>query len=1765
MALSWISGYNNINYLNQMIKSVEDTLSNDYNDLDNIPIIKIISSTSNPQNIWELKEGMYLIDGIVYVDNNTSYEVSNLFVSMTARLENGKYVLSAFIPFFKGLYEYILKSNSTEYEEHQIVILATHERMLTRYNETPYEPNGDYNPATKKYVDDKANEIITELDNIGVNKETITSLKEENRIRDIKLQALLSETSDRNISISEDTRYFDMPLSIDDGIVTINEMIGDTLVNVCDQEESVAITKSYTIENENHIALQGEYDGSCKPVVYGNTLVNHNADWNGNLQTGIETSASGAEDVVVEGTKGQEVSVVVEGNTVLNHALSKTSAVVSSIESNMFSAYYTVYTNVTMPRLDETVVLDGTNNDSYTINGRIKVFDNTNTNLVYGEIYTLIVDILSLPENTKLHWYIMFTDNTYQYSGTVNAASAVGKYITNITISEENKEKTFERFALYIPILDEGIATIQNPILLKGDHTTNPKYVNSNNGNYVDLTVANDMSSVVEIEGRTMVNVCDQKDPIAITKSYTVENSGNHIPLQGEYDGKCRPVIQGNTMVNLLNNKWAGVLTDVRNELTLNSTISSSNKLNGRLKYIDFIRQLEKDKVYTIVVDITSITENTKLLCYWLGHDTSLIQYGIFSRNTTGRHIVSFTKNHSESGRLGIYLEYNETEQKIATIKNVMLFEGDLTQTPELIPTEYIEGLKSSFEDGLIPEPIFTNIEGGIVNSASQVVQSATEICNGNFYTLRMEVTENTLNSMLIWELTPTYEQSRLSVLPGETGIFTYVVETPGSTINNTVWQSASVGDGTSVATKEGSATVKNLIILEGDWTHLTEKDWNNLGKYKVEYKVTGKNMLPNSEGWVHGQLLTDGALSVYEVYATISISTENFIPVHKGVTYTINFPSNYDVAYHLWDKSYTHLSDSNWLPSNINTFTPDKDGYIKITGRLKGSMTSLQPTNPEDIDTSFTIQLEEGTEATEYEPYKEYTKTFYLNSPLLEGDTIEDINGVATHVKRYGKAVLDGSEKMSIIDLNTTTYTNTVLFKIRNIINNAMHGARVICDKLRTLDSWVEDTQGLAIGSNIDCRINKSELTSLDLNGVKQWFQQNPTTVVYQLASPIYESISTESILCDSYVNGHLDFDTNVPIEKVQFSMVGLPCKYQITNTPYIIQFESDNIGVTTVGFDGITKGIEVHKGLNTVRLSTIETINNYVGFNGIGFNASNIQVVATDRDVDFGYFKGLQSSFESELVTDENDENYGKYKVDVKVTGKNLINNLEPSDVYLDNVTYRINFKKGCQYVLSIPYSNIGKYITLRKVIDGSDLQIISSWDEDQYYSFISNLSGEYYLKIWAKDVHLNYSDIQLEEGTTTTSYEPYKESVKTFYLNSPLLKGDTIEEIDGKICHYHKMGKVVFDGSEQLFFRDDASTPFVYTGAGSISNVIDKNYIYSTELIADTLPTNEIYIANTSKGICLIGTSGSIRFRLTDSDTVKSVRQWLQANPTTVVYELASPYYELIDEYNNTILDIPNTVAHLTHTSTVPVNNTVFTNYIDELNVLEANTQYRVMFDCDTANIPFTVTLGGTSQEVTSIKGTHSLLITTPSELVDKNLVIDGIGRCGIDNIRIFKGKVEYDYVKGLWSGYEERKLKNLAISETLLVPRHTQWVTLNTLDLYPNTKYTIIVEISETSKASISLISGNNDSINKVNWIISSGNKKGIVCVTTTKPLQMGLWPENDSDIEVKNIIVLEGDWTDNPPTYEEVMVNEGKYAVKVKLDTNANIFGKGGRL
>ena len=292
-----------------------------------------------------------------------------------------------------------------------------------------------------------------------------------------------------------------MPLSIDNGIVTINEMVGETLVNVCDQEESVAITKSYTVENENHIALQGEYDGSCRPVVHGNTLVNHNADWDGKVQTGVETSASGIVDVQVEGIKGQEVSVVVEGNTVLNHALGKTSAVVSDVYENLH-----VFKDINdFHSLNSGASIKG---QQFIINANGKYINfmlKPLPTIKPSTTYTVIVNVISntLDAVTRIAGGIEDTVQLYSESSIIEIPPGSTEKIIHTVKSNNDFTNAPRLMTTFVDRATTG-SIVLSIELYEGDHTTNPKYVNSNEGNYVDLTVANDMSSVVEIEGRTM-------------------------------------------------------------------------------------------------------------------------------------------------------------------------------------------------------------------------------------------------------------------------------------------------------------------------------------------------------------------------------------------------------------------------------------------------------------------------------------------------------------------------------------------------------------------------------------------------------------------------------------------------------------------------------------------------------------------------------------------------------------------------------------------------------------------------------------------------------------------------------------------------------------------------------------------------------------------------------------------------------------------------------------------------------------------------------------------------------------------------------------------------------------------------------------------------------------------------------------------------------------------------------------------------------------
>ena len=161
-----------------------------------------------------------------------------------------------------------------------------------------------------------------------------------------------------------------------------------------------------------------------------------------------------------------------------------------------------------------------------------------------------------------------------------------------------------------------------------------------------------------------------------------------------------------------------------------------------------------------------------------------------------------------------------------------------------------------------------------------------------------------------------------------------------------------------------------------------------------------------------------------------------------------------------------------------------------------------------------------------------------------------------------------------------------------------------------------------------------------------------------------------------------------------------------------------------------------------------------------------------------------------------------------------------------------------------------------------------------------------------IWVKDTEA--SSYTKNENVTI---KDYKEISSIINLTSPLYEGDKIVVKDDKLCHYHKMGMIVLDGSEDWEISSLVSTvttviPFfinalLQNSTGDILVICDK--IPSMFNITTNLEKDNIYISYTNRINVSISKS-----KLSTAD-VDGFKQWLSENPITVVYELAEPYYE------------------------------------------------------------------------------------------------------------------------------------------------------------------------------------------------------------------------------------------------------------------------------
>lgn len=304
-----------------------------------------------------------------------------------------------------------------------------------------------------------------------------------------------------------------------------------------------------------------------------------------------------------------------------------------------------------------------------------------------------------------------------------------------------------------------------------------------------------------------------------------------------------------------------------------------------------------------------------------------------------------------------------------------------------------------------------------------------------------------------------------------------------------------------------GSVTINRfkVLLLEGDYTNtplselpyiegiqrvgdlVTDIESPYYGKYKVEVKSCGKNL------W--------------------NITKEHFLSgsVQQGEALKINIKVKPNTNY-ICSSNCPHNSAkaSLYFNGTSSTFNGVSGNSSKIAisdteGNLYLYIRNISEDFPMDnfFNGVYYIQIEEvkegQTQPTPYEPYQSDAKIYYLDEPIGCSP-----NGVADTIEENKVVIRNGS----------TTLVGTENWQLNGVVDNRI-GFSLIKNGVTKTPSTpcISDTLPWnSIGTNrintgygaIYVFLDKEKLVTPDVEGFKSWLKVNPTTVYYELETPI-------------------------------------------------------------------------------------------------------------------------------------------------------------------------------------------------------------------------------------------------------------------------------------------------------------------------------------------------------------------------------------------------------------------------------------------------------------------------------------------------------------------------------------------------------------------------------------------------------------------------------------------------------------------------------------
>lgn len=257
-------------------------------------------------------------------------------------------------------------------------------------------------------------------------------------------------------------------------------------------------------------------------------------------------------------------------------------------------------------------------------------------------------------------------------------------------------------------------------------------------------------------------------------------------------------------------------------------------------------------------------------------------------------------------------------------------------------------------------------------------------------------------------------------------------------------------------------------------------------------------------------------------------------------------------------------------------------------------------------------------------------------------------------------------------------------------------------------------------------------------------------------------------------------------------------------------------------------------------------------------------------------------------------------KYEVDVKVTGKNLLNLQKEPDV---KGTYQ-GWKVGNGELLTLGVKDKGNNADIKGCYIGFSDQgseskgvvwvvdngVIKANPLDKRKAYVSIFpANETTVKKLTERL-----DIQCELGNVATPYQPYKEQTLTLTSDRPLTKWDRLVEQGGEIGWLYT-GVVIdrFDGqSNKISIANKQGN--VQNFSIRFENVANGNG--NSDIFVDKYRAVQLSYTKAEYGICCNWNDGVKYFSAPNENvaTVDEFKAWLIENPLKIAYETTNPEF-------------------------------------------------------------------------------------------------------------------------------------------------------------------------------------------------------------------------------------------------------------------------------